>query len=201
MSAAPQRTETSSALAFLADEDLFPLEVGIVEVDLPAGKLRRLNQRAPVPFGFSFAGHAFEAQAVQSNDIVVVDCAAVICRLPYSIEDRARRLELTRVIAGLNGTGLRSEISRDQVVRVGIRLRITPPATADRIVAAVIEHLLPVKGWLELLVEVARRPKPRPVAMAPVPAAQPAPVKPAQPEILPAKKAPRKRTTKARGAA
>jgi len=162
MAAEPHYTETSSALAFLADEDLFPLEVGVVAVDLPAGRLRRTDLRAPIPFGFSFSGHAFEAQAVQTNGTTVIDCAAVICRLPYSIEDRARRAELSRVLTGLAGTGLRSEISKDQVVRVGLRMRIESPATANRIVAALVEHLLPVKGWLELLIEIARRPKTRP---------------------------------------
>jgi hypothetical protein len=159
MAAEPLPTQTSSALAFLADEDLFPLEVGAVAVDLSAGRLRRAEPQAPVPFGFSFSGHAFEAQAVQSNGTTVIDCAAVICRLPYSIEDRIRRAELSRVLTALAGTGLRSEISKDQVVRVGLRIRIEAPATANRIVAALVEHLLPVKGWLELLVEIARRPK------------------------------------------
>jgi hypothetical protein len=152
-------TETTSALAFLADEDLFPLEVGAVAVDVHAGRLRRADQQAPIPFGFSYCGHAFEAEAVLTNDTLIVDCAAVICRLPYSIEDRPRRAELSRVLAALAGTGLRWEISNDQIVRVGLRLRLDPPAMADRIVAVLVEHLLPIKGWLELLAEIARRPR------------------------------------------
>jgi hypothetical protein len=167
MALAAPSTETMSALAFLADEDLFPLEVGAVAVDLPAGRLRRADQRTPIPFGFSFCGHAFEAEAVQSNGTLIVDCAAVICRLPYSIEDRPRRAELSRVLAALAGTGLRWEISADQVVRVGLSLRLDPPAMADRIVAALVEHLLPVKGWLELLMEIARRPKFKPDRLEP----------------------------------
>jgi len=162
MAAEPLSTETSSALAFLADEDLFPLEVGAVSVDLSSNRLRRADLLSPISFGFSFSGHAFEAQAVQTNGVVVVDCAAVICRLPYSIEDRTRRGELSRVLTGLAGSGLRWEISKDQVVRVGLRIRIEPPATANRIVVALVEHLLPVKGWLELLVEIARRPRTKP---------------------------------------
>jgi hypothetical protein len=155
-------TATMSALAFLADEDLFPLELGAVAVDLPAGRLRRTDRRAPIPFGFSYCGHAFEAEAVQTNGTLIVDCAAMICRLPYSIEDRPRRAELSRVLAALAGTGLRWEISDDQIVRVGLRLRLDPPATADRIVAALVEHLLPIKGWLALLIEIARRPRSKP---------------------------------------
>jgi hypothetical protein len=172
MAAEPLPTETPSALAFLADEDLFPLEVGAVAVDLPAGRLRRADLQAPISFGFSFSGHAFEAQAIQSDGKTIIDCAAMICRLPYSIEDRIRRAELSRVLTALAGSGLRWEISKDQVVRVGLRIRIETPATANRIVAALVEHLLPVKGWLELLVEIARKPKTKPAgkpALAVVP--------------------------------
>jgi hypothetical protein len=161
MAHAPPSTGTNSALSFLADQDLFPLEVGGIAVDLPAGRLRRADRPVPVPFGFSFCGHAFEAEAVQTDGSVAVDCAAMICRMPYSIEDRARRTELSRVLAGLSGTGLRWELSRDQLVRVGLRVRLDPPATADRIVVALVEHLLPLKGWLELLVEIARPAKAR----------------------------------------
>jgi hypothetical protein len=173
MAAEPLTTESSSALAFLADEDLFPLEVGAVAVDLPAGKLRRTDLQKPIPFGFSFSGHAFEAQATQANGTTVIDCAAMICRLPYSIEDRLRRAELSRVLTALAGSGLRWEISKDQIVRVGLRIRMDSPATANLIVAALVEHLLPVKGWLELLVEIARRPKAKPAgrpALSAVPA-------------------------------
>jgi hypothetical protein len=166
MKASPVSTETSSALTFLADEGLFPLEVGAVAVDLPSGRLRRTEARPPLPFGFSFAGYAFEAQAVQTDGTAVVDCAAVIGRLPYSIEDRQRRADLTRVLAALGGSGLRWEISKEQTVRVGLRIRLDAPITADRIVAALVEHLLPAKGWLELLTEIARRPKTKPASLA-----------------------------------
>jgi len=175
MAAEPLTTETASALAFLADEDLFPLEVGAVTVDLPANRLRRADLQKPMPFGFSFSGHAFEAQSTQTDGTTIVDCAATICRLPYSIEDRLRRAELSRVLTALAGTGLRWEITKDQVVRVGLRLHIDGPATANRVVEALVEHLLPVKGWLELLVEIARRPKVKPAArpaLAAVPAAK-----------------------------
>jgi hypothetical protein len=175
MAAEPLMTETSSALAFLADEDLFPLEVGAVAVDLPAGRLRRADLQKPMPFGFSFSGHAFEGQTTQTNGTAIIDCAAMICRLPYSIEDRLRRAELSRVLTALNGSGLRWEISKDQLVRVGLRIRLDQPATANHIVAALVEHLLPAKGWLELLVEIARRPKAKPAgrpALAAVPAAE-----------------------------
>ena len=174
MAAEPLPTETSSALAFLADEDLFPLEVGAVAVDLPAGRLRRADLQKPIPFGFSFSGHAFEAQATQTNGTTVIDCAAMICRLPYTIEDRLRRAELSRVLTALAGSGLRWEISKAQVVRVGLRIRMNSTATANHIVAALVEQLLPVKGWLELLVEIARRPKSKPAAR-PMLAAVPAP--------------------------
>lgn len=159
MAQAPHSTGTNSALSFLADEDLFPLEVGGIAVDLTAGRLRRADCLVPVPFGFSFGGHAFEAAARTEGGGVIVDCATMICRLPYSIEDRVRRADLSRVLAALRGTGLRSELSHDQIVRVGLRVRFDSPATAERIVAALVEHLLPVKGWLELLDEIARRPK------------------------------------------
>jgi hypothetical protein len=162
MAHAPPSTGTNSALSFLADQDLFPLEVGGIAVDLPAGRLRRTDRPVPLPFGFSFCGHAFEAEAVLSDDSVAVDCAATICRLPYSIEDRARRAQLSRVLAALSGTGLRWELTRDQIVRVGLRVRLEPPATADRIVVALVEQLLPLKGWLELLIDIARPPRPKP---------------------------------------
>jgi hypothetical protein len=154
MAFAPASFATPSALAFLADETLFPLEIGAVAVDLSAARLRRTSRQAPLPFGFTFAGHRFEAQAIQRDGIVIVDCAAAICRLPYSIEDRPRRIALSRVLTGLAGSGLRSELTDDQLVRVGIRIRFDSPATADRIVAAVVAHLLPVAGWLDLLAEI-----------------------------------------------
>lgn len=159
MADSPVSTETPSALAFLQDEDLFPLEIGAVAVDASSGRLQRTQHRPPKPFGFSFSGHAFEAQATQTDGTAVVDCAAVIGRLPYSIEDRTRRNELSRVLTALGGSGLRFEVTNDQVIRVGLRICLDAPVTAERIVAALVEHLLPVRGWLELLTEIARRPK------------------------------------------
>jgi|HubBroStandDraft_6_1064221.scaffolds.fasta_scaffold1295721_1 hypothetical protein len=159
MAFAPAMLGMPSALAFLADETLFPLEIGAVAVDLSAARLRRTARSAPMPFGFTFAGHRFEAMATQEAGLVVVDCAAAICRLPYSIEDRPRRIALSRVLNSLAGSGLRSELTDEQIVRVGIRIRFDSPATADRIVAAVVAHFLPVAGWLDLLAEIGSRPR------------------------------------------
>jgi hypothetical protein len=167
MAVAPDPTVNASALAFLADEDLFTLEVGNVAVDLPLGRLRRADERFPIKFGFNFSNHAFEAQATQGHGDIVIDCAMTLCRLPYSIEDRKRRADLTRVLGGLGGTGLKWEVGNDQVIRVGIRIHLDPPATAARVVAALVEHLLPSKGYLDLLLEIARRPKTRPALPAP----------------------------------
>jgi hypothetical protein len=158
MALAPGTIATPSALAFLADETLFPLEIGAVAVDLSAARLRRTSRSTPIPFGFTFAGHSFEAQATQYDGVVIVDCAAAVCRLPYSIEDRPRRIALSRVLNSLAGSGLRSELTDDQIVRVGIRIRFDSPATADRIVAAVVAHLLPVTGWLDLIADIGSHP-------------------------------------------
>lgn len=161
MAVAPATLATPSALAFLADETLFPLEIGAVAVDLSVARLRRTARSAPMPFSFSFAGHRFEAMATQEDGLVVVDCAATICRLPYSIEDRPRRIALSHVLNGLPGSGLRFELTDGQIVRVGLRIRFDLPATADRIVAAVVAHLLPVAGWLDLLAEIGLPARPR----------------------------------------
>ncbi|HVJ51971.1 MAG TPA: hypothetical protein VM689_05885 [Aliidongia sp.] len=156
MAVALEPTMAASPLAFLADEELAPLEVGHIAFDPNSGLLTRTDKRAPIEFGFCFAGHAFEAEASQGQGDVVLDCAAVVGRLPYTIEDRQRRAELNRTLLALNGSGLKWQIDKDQLIRVGIRIHVDPPATAPRLVVAVVEHLLPVKGYFELLSELAR---------------------------------------------
>jgi hypothetical protein len=157
MAVAPDPTQTASPLAFLADEELGPLEIGHVVIDPNSGLLSRADQRAPIDFGFSFAGLTFEAAARQGDGDVILDCAAIIGRLPYTIEDRPRRAELNRALAALNDTGLKWQIDKDQAIRVGARIHVEPPATAPRLVVALVEHLLPVKGYFELLIELGQR--------------------------------------------
>jgi hypothetical protein len=162
MAVALDPTKTPSPLAFLADEELAPLEVGHVVIDPNSGLLSRADERAPIDFGFSFANHAFEAEARQGQGDVVLDCATTIGRLPYTIEDRQRRAELNRTLLALGAAGLKWHIDKDQAIRVGTRIHVTPPATAPRLVVALVEHLLPMKGYFELLAELAKPRKPTP---------------------------------------
>jgi hypothetical protein len=157
MAVAPDPTLTASPLAFLADEELAPLEIGHVAIDPNSGLLTRARERAPIDFGFSFAGLIFEAAARQGQGDVILDCAAAIGRLPYTIEDRRRRAELNRALLTLSGSGLKWQIDEDQTIRVGTRIHVEPPATAPRLVVALVEHLLPVRGYFELLIELVQR--------------------------------------------
>lgn len=159
----------ASPLAFLADEQLAPLEIGHVAVDPSSGLLARAPERAPIDFGFSYADHAFEAAARQGQSDVVVDCAAIVGRMPYTIEDRQRRADLNRALLALTGTGLKWQIDKDQLIRVGTRIHLDPPATAPNLVAAIVERLLPTRGYFALLAELAR-PR-RKAAALPAPAA------------------------------
>jgi hypothetical protein len=151
------------------DEDLLPLEVGTIAVDAASGRLTRAPSRATLAFGFSYAENAFEGTVQDIDGAVAVTIVTVIARLPYSVEDRKRRSDLLRVLSALtlSGTPLYGEVSRDQIIRVGLRMRVTPPATATRIVAEVLANLMPVRGYLDLLVELGRKPRPKPLLPAP----------------------------------
>jgi hypothetical protein len=118
----------------------------------------RSSEIRPVRFGFRFADRPFEA-AVRPDDAgLLVEFAATIGVLPYSIENRTLRTRLLRVLSGLRGTGLAWEVSARQELRVGGRTRMDTPATATRIVATVVATLLPVRAYFDLLEEILHPP-------------------------------------------
>jgi len=161
---ASDQPRNPAALACLVDPTA-PLEAGSVAV-LQDGTIGRREERAPIRFGFRFAGRAFEAEARPDGDKLLVEFAATIGTLPYSVENRALRGRLLRVLASLRGTGLVWELGPQQQIRVGGRNRMETPAIATRIVASVVTTLLPVRAYFDLLDELLAPP---PVENAPGP--------------------------------
>jgi len=156
MTPASDQPSNPAALACLVDSTA-PLEAGSVAV-LQDGTLGRRDQRAPIRFGFRFAGRAFEAEARPDGDKLLVEFTTTIGILPYSVENQALRSRLLRVLASLRGTGLVWELGPQQQIRVGGRNRMETPAIATRIVASVVTTLMPVRAYFDLLDELLAPP-------------------------------------------
>jgi hypothetical protein len=162
MSAASDQITSPAAFAFLV-EQTSPLEAGSVAV-AQDGTMMRRDRLEPIRFGFQFAGRTFEAEARPDDGKLRVEFATTVGILPYSVENRALRARLLRLLAGLRGTGLFWELGAHQELRVGGRTRMETPATATRIVATVVTTLLPVRAYFDLLDEMI---SPPPALVAP----------------------------------
>jgi hypothetical protein len=156
MTAASDQSINPAALAYLVEQTA-PIEAGSVTVSADGGIARR-DRKEPIRFGFQFAGRTFEAEARPDDGKLLVEFTAVVGTLPYSVENRALRSRLLRVLAALRGTGLIWQLGPRQEVRVGGRTRMDTPAIATRIVAAVVTTLLPVRGYFDLLDDVLHPP-------------------------------------------
>jgi hypothetical protein len=162
MNMASDQMTNPAAIAFLV-EQASPLEAGSVAV-AHDGTMSRRDRAEPIRFGFQFAGRTFDAEARPAEGKLLVEFTASIGVLPYSVENRALRGRLLRVLSGLRGTGLFWELGARQALRVGGRSLMETPATATRIVATVVTTLLPVRPYFDLLDEILNPP---PVAAAP----------------------------------
>jgi hypothetical protein len=158
MNMASDQMTNPAAIAFLVEQTQ-PLEAGSVTV-AQDGTMSRRDRTDPIRFGFQFAGRTFEAEARPAEGKLLVEFTASIGTLPYSVENRALRARLLRVLGGLRSTGLIWELGARQDLRVGGRTLMETPATATRIVATVVTTLLPVRAYFDLLDEILNPPPP-----------------------------------------
>jgi len=158
MNAASDEMTNPAAFAFLVEQTA-PLEAGSVQITHD-GTMSRRDKAEPIRFGFQFAGRTFEAEARPQDGKLLVEFTASIGVLPYTVQNRALRTTLLRVLAGLRGTGLIWDLGAHQQLRVGGRTLMDTPATATRIVATVVTTLLPVRAYFDLLDEILNPPPP-----------------------------------------
>lgn len=144
----------------MVDETLIPLEPGSIAVDQISGQLKRADGHRSFNFGFTFAGLTFSVRARDDAGMILLECATVIGRMPYTIEDRQRRADLGYALNSLTGTGLAWHMSETQTIEIRLRLRLEAPATATRIVVALVETLLPIEEYLVILSDLARTSRP-----------------------------------------
>jgi len=156
MTAASDKMTNPAAFAFLV-EQTSPLEVGSVSITHD-GTMSRRDKAEPIRFGFQFSGRTFEAEVRPDDGKLLVEFTASIGVLPYTVQNRALRSTLLRVLSGLRGTGLVWTLDANQEVRVGGRTLMQTPATATRIVATVVTTLLPVRAYFDLLDEILNPP-------------------------------------------
>jgi hypothetical protein len=147
-------------LTSLVETDLVSPEVGSLSVDPDSGLLR-VDAPGVIRFGFSFAGHAFEADAVPADGKMLIEAVTMIGRLPYSIEDRARRGSLLRVLGRAGESGFQLRLGHDQVIRLRIETELLPPATSTRMIGAIVALLIPGRPYLDLLAEFVRPASPQ----------------------------------------
>ena len=158
MNAASDQPANPAAFAFLV-EQTSPLEAGSVAITHD-GTMSRRDKAEPIRFGFQFSGRTFEAEVRPDDGKLLVEFTASIGVLPYTVQNRALRSTLLRVLSGLRGTGLIWTLDANQEVHVGGRTLMETPATATRIVATVVTTLLPVRAYFDLLDEILNPPAP-----------------------------------------
>lgn len=136
----------------LVSEQMLPLEVGNVQVD-DDGTLRARDSEVPLDFTFSFLDIDFEVQ-VSGGDDGALRVAAVVGRLPYTVENGWTRTFLYKVMTAARKLR-RSRLSIDGNNLIVLHGEAVPPAprTPMSIMATLTALVVEAKPYLEMIAE------------------------------------------------
>jgi len=136
----------------LVSEQMFPLEVGSVEVD-EDGTLRARDSEMPLDFTFNFLDIDFEVQ-VRGGDDGSLQLAATLGRLPYTAENGWTRQFLQKVMTAASKLR-RSRLTVDENNQIVLRGEAVPPAprTPMSIMATLTALVVEAKPYLEMVAE------------------------------------------------
>lgn len=127
------------------------------------GELSRREKALSFNFGFNFRERPYSALAVSEGDTLRLSFFGEFGVLPFSQENRTRRLEILGLLPQLTASGLSWEITRTQALRVGAELELKGVSSPREILAAVIEHLIISRASLDAMSSLAYVPvKPTP---------------------------------------
>jgi hypothetical protein len=141
-------SDQAAAIASLVGE---AVPHGIGASVAPDGAILRRPEAFPFSFAFHCAGRAFQAVAREAGDAVRIELTTGFGVLPYTQEDRARRVDILRVLEALDGAQLGWRITADQHVQMVIHITVSHEAPPNEIIVAVTAAVLPLQGWFDLL--------------------------------------------------
>ena len=106
---------------------------------------------APIAFGFTYAGIAFEAYADRSDEQPKLSIRGHVGTLPFSAEGMQRRTDLKSIIAASQETGCRLTLDERQAIWLDADIDVETPMTPTSLIAAAAAVIANCKPWLDML--------------------------------------------------
>ena len=107
---------------------------------------------APIAFGFTYAGIAFEAHADRSDEQPKLSIRGQVGTLPFSAEGVQRRTDLKSIIAASNEmTGCRLTLDQRQEIWLDAAIEVETPITPTALIASAAAAIARCKPWLDML--------------------------------------------------
>jgi hypothetical protein len=107
---------------------------------------------APIAFGFTYAGIAFEARADRSEEAPKLSIRGQVGKLPFSAEGVQRRTDLKSIImASREMTVCRLTLDQHQEIWLDADIDVETPMTPTSLIAATAAVIARCKPWLDML--------------------------------------------------
>ena len=123
------------------------------------GMPSRRDLTTPVEFAFRCGGHAFSARAGRQQDAAWLEIEGEVGALPYSMQSREARSRAISVLIASKLTEHRYfGVSPDQRIKLRVELALEPPLTPAVILTGVVQFVVAVRPFIELLNEALGAP-------------------------------------------
>ena len=107
---------------------------------------------APIAFGFTYAGIAFEARADRSEEAPKLAIRGLVGTLPFSAEGVQRRTDLKSIIlASQDLASCRLTLDPRQEIWLDADIAVETPMTPTSLIAATAALIARCKPWLDML--------------------------------------------------
>ena len=107
---------------------------------------------APIAFGFTYAGIAFEARADRSDEQPKLTIRGLVGTLPFSAEGVQRRVDLKSIIAASQEAEIcRLTLDGRQEIWLDADIAVQTPMTPTALIAAAAALIARCKPWLDML--------------------------------------------------
>ena len=107
---------------------------------------------APIAFGFTYAGIAFEARADRSDEQPKLALRGQVGTLPFSAEGVQRRTDVKSIIvASQEAKACRLSLDQRQEIWLEADIEVETPMTPTSLIAAAAAVIAGCKPWLDML--------------------------------------------------
>jgi hypothetical protein len=132
---------------------LSPFMIPISHADLElTGDGPAVQAVAPIAFGFTYAGIAFEAKAGSVSDAPRLAIRGRVGTMPYSVEGMQRRIDVKSIVeASRDAPSCLFSIDARQEIWLDAEIGVEAPVTPTSLIASTAAAIARAKPWLDML--------------------------------------------------